>query len=123
MSDRRDYFYVGCNVLQTCQFVDFVNFIHSQFYTLWIFNCTVFVFFLSTGLVVEGHFDHVSLFIGENAFDSTFKCDDIVHHCAQCLSIVQLHCLSMKLASSEEQTLGIFLINFDWSNTTKCFKA
>ena len=32
-----------------------------------------------------------------------FKCDDLVHNCAQCLAIVQLHCLTIKLASSEEQ--------------------
>ena len=75
------------------------------FYSI-IFFIVQSLFFLSTALVVEGHFDHVSLFIGENGFDSIFKCDDFVHHCIQCLAIDQLHCLSMKLASSEEQTLG-----------------
>ena len=39
-----------------------------------------------------------------------FKCDDLVHHCAQCLAIAQSH-LPIKLASSEDQTVGIFLIN------------
>ena len=101
-----------CNVLQTCHYVDFVNFTHSQFYTLWIFTSLYSLcFFFPLHWWLK---DILIMFPspwGENAFDSIFKCDDLVHHCAQCLAIAQSHCLSIKLASSEDQTVGIFLIN------------
>lgn len=70
------------------------------------------LFFLSTALVGEGHFHHASLSMGENAFDSIFKCDALVHHCAQCLAIDQSHFLSMKLAFFRANYIvGIYLIN------------